>query len=83
MEELDLTIDLHLEEDETDTIVRATLYLQGDEFVAQGRAHRRSHDRPIPAIGEELAVARALGDLTNQMTAAAQAKIEAFLAPAS
>lgn len=83
MEETDVTIDLHLAEDSTDTLVYATLNLRGDSFEAVGRAHRRSQDRPIPVIGEELAVARALGDLTNQVTAAAQSKIEAFLDPVS
>ena len=81
MEEQDITIDLHLAEDDTDTIVRATLNLRGDSFESVGKAHRRTSDRPIPVIGEELAVARALGDLTNQVTAAAQAKIETFLEP--
>jgi hypothetical protein len=79
MEHKDLTIDLLLDEDETDTVVHAKLQLRGDEFESVGKAHRRSSDRPIPVIGEELAVARALGDLTNQVTAAAQSKIETFL----
>ena len=81
MEEKDLTIDLHLAEDDTDTIVYATLTLRGDVFESLGKAHRRKHDRPLPVIGEELAIARALGDLTNQITAAAQSKIERFLEP--
>ncbi len=81
MEEKDITIDLHLAEDETDTIVRATLSIRGDSFESVGKAHRRTGDRPIPVIGEELAIARALGDLTNQVTAAAQSKIETFLEP--
>lgn len=79
MEHKDLTINLLLDEDETDTIVRAKLQLRGDDFESIGKAHRRTTDRPIPVIGEELAVARALGDLTNQVTAAAQSKIESFL----
>ena len=79
MEEQVITIDLHLAEDDTDTVVHAALRLRDDSFESVGKAHRHRRDTPIPIIGEELAVARALGDLTNQVTAAAQSKIESFL----
>ncbi len=79
--EKDLTIDLHLVEDDTDTSVSAVLNLRGDHFEATGKARRKPIDPPTPVIGEELAVARALQDLASQVMDAAQSKIEDFLVP--
>ncbi len=81
MEEKDLTLNLHLAEDETETTVHAILDLRGDHFESMGKARRKPTDRPMPVIGEELAVARALADLVNQVMEAAQSKIEQFLEP--
>lgn len=79
MEEKDLTIMLHVAEDDVDTAVHAVLNLRGDHFEAMGKARRKATDRPMPVIGEELAVARALSDLAAQVAEAANDKIEQFL----
>lgn len=75
----DLAIDIRIDEDETNTLVFAELNLRGDHFEATGRARRNPTDRPMPIVGEELATARALGDLALQVMEAARRKIEQFL----
>lgn len=81
--ESDLTLKLHLMEDDTDTAVHALLDIRGDHFESVGKARRRPTDRSLPVIGEELAIARALQDLTTQVAEAANQKIEDFLDPDS
>jgi hypothetical protein len=73
-----MDIKLHVVEDETTTIVHTVLDLRGDHFESTGKAKRNPTDPPIPLIGEELAVARALQDLSGQLIEAAQNKITAF-----
>ncbi len=80
--EHDVTIAVHLAEDDSDTLATMTLELRGDHFEATGRARRNPIDRPMPVVGEELAVARALGALALEVMEAAQNKIERFLEPA-
>lgn len=77
--EKDLTLELHLDEDRRDTVVHATLNLRGDHFESLGKARRNPVDPPMPVVGEELAIARALTDLTNQVMDSAHRKIEQFL----
>ena len=77
--EKDVTLSIHIVEDEKDTIATATLDLRGDHFEAQGRARRNPIDPHKPVIGEELAIARALRRLEDQITEAAEDKIERFL----
>jgi hypothetical protein len=72
-------IDVRIDEDESNTLVFAELDLRGDHFEALGRARRNPHDKPMPVVGEELATARALGNLALQVMEAAQTKIERFL----
>ena len=72
-------IDINIDEDESETRVRAWLNLGGDRFEATGRARRNPHDKPMPVVGEELATARALSSLALQVMEAAQHKIERFL----
>jgi hypothetical protein len=76
--EAPLQITLHLDEDETNTVVHTVLDLRGDHFESTGTARRNPLDPPSPLIGEELAVARALQDLAAQLIEAAQVKIEDF-----
>jgi len=73
----DITIDIHLEEDERTTRARIALDLAGEGFAAEGTARRNPADAPAPVIGEELAVARALADLHHQVMEAAHRKLEA------
>lgn len=75
----DLDIHVNIDEDPDQTLAFLELNLRGEHFEATGRARRNPHDRPMPVVGEELAIARALTALTNQVMEAAQAKIEQFL----
>jgi hypothetical protein len=74
-----ITVEVRIEEDETDTLVHAALNLRGDHFEATGRARRNPHDRPMPLVGEELATARAFSSLALQVMESAHRKIEDFL----
>jgi hypothetical protein len=59
---------------------RATALLISDqhrEFSAQGDSHRSPRDDPMPTIGDEVAVARALRHLADTLLARAEADIEA------
>lgn len=77
--EKDITLSIHVSEDDTETTATATLDLRGEHFEATGRARRNPIDPPKPVIGEELAIARALAKLQDQLMDAAGTKIEAFL----
>ena len=56
--DFDVTVDVHIDEDDRHTLVFAKLDLRGDHFEALGRAKRNPVDRPMPVVGEELATAR-------------------------
>jgi len=73
-----ITIDVHIEEDETTTTVATVLDLMGEHFEAKGRARRNPTDEAIPVIGEDLALARALMGLQMKVMDAAQDKIIRF-----
>jgi hypothetical protein len=75
----ELDIHVHIDEDEDQTLAFLELNLRGEHFESTGRAKRNPKDRPMPVVGEELAVARALSGLTTQVMEAAQHKIEQFL----
>ena len=77
--EQDVTLSIHLTEDDTTTVATAVLDLRGDHFEATGSARRNPIDPVKPVIGEELAIARALRVLEGQITAEAENKIEEFL----
>jgi hypothetical protein len=77
--EQDVNLSIHLKEDETTTVATATLVLRGERFQGIGAAHRNPVDPVKPVIGEELAIARSLRVLEDQITAAAEAKIEQYL----
>ena len=79
MLEKDVKLDIHLSEDDSDTIAYAVLNLRGDHFESIGKARRNPADPPMPVIGEELAIARALQSLTVEVMEAAQSKVEMFL----
>ena len=75
----DITIKVHIEEDDTTTTVCTILDLMGDHFEARGRARRNPIDEPMPVVGEELALARALNGLQMNVMEAAQDKIARYL----
>lgn len=71
-----ITIEIGIDEDDTTTLVHAVLDMRGEHFDATGRAKRNPSDPCIPVIGEELALARALGSLEDQIIDAAYQKID-------
>jgi hypothetical protein len=77
--ETDIALSIHLVEDDIETVATAELNLRGDHFEAKGRARRNPIDPVKPLIGEELAIARALRKLEEEITEAAQEKIDRFL----
>jgi hypothetical protein len=77
--EKNITISVHIEEDEGTTTVHTVLDLMGDHFESKGRAKRNPTDQPMPVIGEELALARALNGLQVKVMEAAQRKIGEYL----
>lgn len=72
------TIEVVLTEDEDRTKAEATVRIGDQELRATGRSRRNPADPDIPKIGEELATARALTDLSHQLVHAAAENIEAF-----
>lgn len=77
--EKDITIAVHIEEDDSTTTVRTVLDLMGDHFESRGRAKRNPTDQAMPVIGEELALARALNGLQTKVMESANTKIGDFL----
>lgn len=77
--EKDITLSIHVSEDETETVAFTVLDLRGDHFESVGKARRNPTDPPMPVIGEELAIARALAGLQSEIMDAATSKIERFL----
>lgn len=61
------TADVTLEEtpDQTDALV--TLRMGDSECTARGQARRNPNDPNVPRIGEELATARALAELSGKL----------------
>jgi hypothetical protein len=61
-------------------LTRADAIVEGDtkEFRGFGRAKRSPQDPSVPVIGDELAAARALSDLSHKLLDAAASRIEAF-----
>jgi hypothetical protein len=53
-----------------------TLHIGDKEYGGWGRARRNPADPNVPRIGEELAVARALADLSHHLVEAAVVEIE-------
>lgn len=75
-EKMAWTITISLEESPERTDARALLMVGERQFGGWGRARRNPADPDVPRIGEELAVARALSDLSHNLIEAAVAEIE-------
>jgi hypothetical protein len=61
-------VEIEFEEDDTHTEAALLLRLpDGVELRGRGHAKRNPADEPQPRIGEEIAAARALSDLTHQL----------------
>jgi len=72
------TISVTFTEDET--LTRADAFLEGApaEIRGWGRARRNPADPSLPAIGEEIAAARALTDLAHHLFEQAAHEIESW-----
>jgi hypothetical protein len=56
----------------------AVLELSSERFHGFGQARRAPRDPSVPVVGQDLAAARALSDLSHQLLHAAAGRIEAF-----
>jgi hypothetical protein len=65
-------------EDGDRTRADAILELADQRFHGYGQAKRAPEDPSVPVIGQDLAAARALSDLSHQLLHAAADRIEAF-----
>lgn len=70
-------IDVLIEEHEERTRAKARLSWAGRHFVGIGLSRLDPADEPVAQIGDELAVARALADLSNQLFALTSTDIQA------
>ena len=70
-------IDLLVNEHEERTRAKARLAWAGRTFVGVGLARLDPADEPVAQIGDELAIARALSDLSNQLFALTSTDIQA------
>ena len=71
-----LTISVELIEDEDHTEAEALVDLDGERLGGWGRARRNPEDPQVPLVGEELATARALSDLSHRLLERAARAIE-------
>jgi hypothetical protein len=71
-------LEIAIGENRDETEAQVLLRVGQVEIAGTGRARRNPHDPPRPQVGEELAVARALADLSHRLLDTAVAEIEAF-----
>jgi hypothetical protein len=72
------TIEVVIDEHADFTVAKALIRVNDQELGGWGRARRAPRDPDRPRIGDELAAARALSDLSRQLVHAAEAEIESF-----
>ena len=70
-------IDVLIEEHEERTRAKARLSWAGKKYVGVGLSRLDPADEPVAQIGDELAIARALSDLANQLFALTSSDIQA------
>lgn len=71
-------VNVKFTEEDNRTRADAILELASARFHGFGQAKRAPDDPSIPVIGEELAAARALSDLSHQLLQAAVDRIETY-----
>jgi hypothetical protein len=71
-------VDIAFTEDDDHTRADAILALASQRYHGFGQAKRAPRDPQVPIIGQDLAAARALSDLSHQLVHAAAERIEAF-----
>ncbi|MGH3477386.1 MAG: DUF1876 domain-containing protein [Nocardioidaceae bacterium] len=73
------SVDIFISEHDRETRAEARLRTRdATEVRGIGIAHRNPHDLDVPEVGDELAVARALGDLSRHLLSEAIGDIEAL-----
>jgi Domain of unknown function (DUF1876) len=77
-ETMTTTVEVSLEETEDRTEAKASIRINDREFSGWGRARRNPADPNVPMVGEELAIARALSELSHHLVDAAAQTIESF-----
>jgi Domain of unknown function (DUF1876) len=70
------TVEIDIDEHEGRTRAVARLPLHAGQVVGVGLARLNPADRDVPEIGDELAVARALSELSHRLLEAAAENIE-------
>jgi hypothetical protein len=73
-----ITVTVIMEENEERTEATARVTVRDRQFTGWGRARRHPSDPQVPAVGEELAMARALSHLSHRLVDAAAETIEAY-----
>jgi hypothetical protein len=71
-----LSIEVNLVEDESQTEATAMVTIGDAQHTGSGLAKRNPSDPNVPMIGEELATARALMDLSHKLVEAAATALE-------
>jgi Rv2632c-like len=71
-------VDIAFTEDDDRTRADAILELASQRFHGFGQAKRAPKDPSVPVVGQDLAAARALSDLSHQLLHAAAERIEAY-----
>jgi len=74
-----LRVDVTLTQDADHCDAVARIRVRDRDFAGEGRARRHPADPHMPLVGEELAVARALSDLSHQLVGAAADSLESAL----
>ncbi|MEU7990027.1 DUF1876 domain-containing protein [Streptosporangium canum] len=84
MEAKQWAVQVYITEEGNDTSARAVLSTRDKTHITGvGHARRNPADQPVPEIGDELAVARALTDLANRLLAVSSEDIAQFAGPTS
>lgn len=74
-----LSVEVSLVEEERTTEATARIVIGDAAHVGEGVARRNPADPSVPMIGEELATARALSDLSHKLVDAAADTLEGYL----
>jgi hypothetical protein len=78
--DLEWVVQVTFEQTADETEAKALIRIDGATVGGWGRARRRTDDPRVPRIGEELATARALADLSHRLLDVAALEIEQFSA---
>ena len=78
MPEQSWTVNISFTEDGDRTRADAILDLASQKFHGFGQAKRAPADPNVPVVGQDLAAARALSDLSHKLLEAAAERIESF-----